>query len=149
MIQKSSRKLEKASFPPDSTPRPIGMLRTRLCSQRRSTLVSAWFLRPARRIKINKIFQVAKHNTSSNRATPLLSREELKMPDNFLDIGFPPSKVSVQGILMTNPGQVDPGYEGRLRFTVINMGSQDFVLREGDVIVSLILMELKNASQSD
>ncbi len=78
----------------------------------------------------------------------VLSREELKMPDNFLAIGFPPSKVSVQGILMTNPGQVDPGYEGQLRFTVINMGSQDFVLREGDVIVSLILMELKKSAQS-
>ncbi len=80
----------------------------------------------------------------------VLTREELKMPQNLLAIGFPPSKgVSANGILMTNPGQVDPGYEGRLRFTVINMGRKDFVLAEGDVIVSLILMELKNASQSD
>src|SRR6266478_5025281 len=80
----------------------------------------------------------------------VLTREELKMPNNLLAIGFPPSKVvSVNGILMTNPGQVDPGYEGRLRFTVINMGRKDFVLTEGDVIVSLILMELKSTSQSD
>lgn len=50
---------------------------------------------------------------------------------------------------MTNPGQVDPGYQGRLRFTVINMGRKDFILREGDVIVSLILMELKSAAQND
>lgn len=84
------------------------------------------------------------------RTAIVLTREELKMPDNLLAIGFPPSKsVSAKGIIMTNPGQVDPGYQGRLRFTVINMGRKDFILREGDVIVSLILMELKSAAQSD
>ena len=83
------------------------------------------------------------------RTAIVLTREELKMPGDLVAIGFPPSKVSVQGILMTNPGQVDPGYEGRLRFTVINMGRKDFVLRAGDVIVSLIVMELKKSAQSD
>lgn len=47
------------------------------------------------------------------RTAIVLTREELKMPSNLVAIGFPPSKdMSARGILMTNPGQVDPGYEG-------------------------------------
>lgn len=84
------------------------------------------------------------------RTAVVLTREELKMPNDLIAIGFPPSKqLSSQGILMTNPGQVDPGYQGRLRFTVINMGRKDFIFRQGDVIVSLILMRLKSPAQVD
>jgi len=84
------------------------------------------------------------------RTAIVLTREELKMPSNLAAIGFPPSKeMSSQGILMTNPGQVDPGYEGPMRFTVINMGSKDFVLRKGDPIVSLVFLQLTANSAKD
>lgn len=83
------------------------------------------------------------------RTAIVLTQEEIKMPPGLVAIGFPPSKVSVQGILMTNPGQVDPGYEGPLRFTVINMGSKGFSLRKGDPIVSLIFLKLSADSTKD
>ena len=50
---------------------------------------------------------------------------------------------------MTNPGHVDPGYAGRMRFTVINMGSQDYILRQGDEIVTMLLIELSGSAQRD
>jgi hypothetical protein len=71
------------------------------------------------------------------------------MPPDLVALGFPPSRVSVQGILMTNPGQIDPGYQGPLRFTVINMGSKEYVLRKGDAIVSLVILRLTNPSSKD
>jgi hypothetical protein len=40
---------------------------------------------------------------------------------------------------MTNPGHIDPGFSGRLRFTVINMSAELFPLRRGDAIVTLII----------
>lgn len=43
---------------------------------------------------------------------------------------------------MTNPGHVDPGYSGPMRFTVINMGSEPYALRRGEAIVSLLLFKL-------
>lgn len=92
---------------------------------------------------------VTEYILKPGRTAIILSREELKMPADLIGIGFPPSKVSVKGILMTNPGQVDPGYQGKLRFTVINMGRKDFVLRQGDVIVSIILMRLHSAPHKD
>src|SRR5580658_9219122 len=57
--------------------------------------------------------------------------ETLNLPSNVAAIGFPPSSVSKQGLLMTNPGHVDPGYVGPMHFTVINMGREEFSLRKG------------------
>jgi len=83
------------------------------------------------------------------RTAIVLTQEEVKMPPDLVALGFPPSRVSVQGILMTNPGQIDPGYQGPLRFTVINMGSKEYVLRKGDAIVSLVILRLTNPSSKD
>jgi dCTP deaminase len=48
------------------------------------------------------------------------TKESLKLPPNIAAIGFPPSHVSAQGLLTTNPGHVDPGYVGHLSLTIIN-----------------------------
>jgi dCTP deaminase len=75
--------------------------------------------------------------------------EELCLPNDIAAIGFPPSHISVTGLLMTNPGHVDPGYAGPMRFTVINMGKLDYVLRRGDSIVTVLFMKLIRPSQKD
>lgn len=75
--------------------------------------------------------------------------EEFSLPGHMAGIGFPPSRVSFQGILMTNPGHIDPGYAGRMRFTVINMGRQKYVLRRGDVIVTALLVVLSGPAHRD
>lgn len=73
--------------------------------------------------------------------------ETLQLPDHIAAIGFPPSTVSFKGILMTNPGHVDPGFGGRLRFTLINMSRQAYILRAGDAVVTLLLIELSGVTQ--
>src|SRR5665213_1478088 len=51
----------------------------------------------------------------------LRSAEKLRLPPNIAGIGFPPStKVSLAGLLSTNPGHVDPDYKGYLHLTVVN-----------------------------
>ena len=49
---------------------------------------------------------------------------------------------------MTNPGHVDPGYKGPMRFTVINMGREPYVLRSGDAIVTLLLIKLARKAEA-
>jgi deoxycytidine triphosphate deaminase len=68
--------------------------------------------------------------------------EILTFPNDLAGIGFPPSSVSSRGILMTNPGHIDPGYSGTLEFTVINMGRESYELRVGDRIVTVLLFKL-------
>src|SRR5439155_1078559 len=76
------------------------------------------------------------------RTAIVQTKEELHLPDNICAVGFPPAHVSGRGILMTNPGHVDPGYVGRLSFTVINMGRDKFLLSPGLAIVTLLLFQL-------
>ncbi len=81
--------------------------------------------------------------------TALVSTAEvLKLPNNIAAIGFPPSHVSIQGLLMTNPGHIDPGYEGPMHLTVINMGLKPFSLRRGDSIVTLLFYQLSGDARA-
>lgn len=72
----------------------------------------------------------------------LSTLERLRLPGDVAGIGFPPSRVSIRGLLMTNPGHIDPGYEGTLHLTVINMGRDTFELKKGDLIVTVVLLKI-------
>jgi dCTP deaminase len=72
----------------------------------------------------------------------VVTREKIKLPNDIAAIGFPPSSVSFKGLLVTNPGHVDPGYHGRMRFAVINMGSDKFPLCQDDKIITLLFFKL-------
>jgi deoxycytidine triphosphate deaminase len=92
---------------------------------------------------------IRKHILEAGHTAVVTTRESFSLPPDIAGIGFPPDSVSSQGILMTNPGHVDPGYKGSLRFTLINMGSGDYELREGDSIVTMLLFELSSPVQKD
>jgi dCTP deaminase len=73
--------------------------------------------------------------------------EECVLPSDIGAIGFPPNSVSSKGILMTNPGHVDPGYSGQMSFTVINMGSEPYSLVRGNKVVTLLFFKLQPGAQ--
>ncbi len=79
----------------------------------------------------------------------VVTKEELNLPGNLAAFGFPPSRLSSRGLLMTNPGHVDPGYKGKLRFTVMNIATESITLREGDPIVSLLFFPLSDKATAD
>ncbi len=68
--------------------------------------------------------------------------ESFTLDESHTAIVLPVSSVSIQGLLMTNPGHVDPGYTGPVHVTVINMGSQPFELRAGDRILRALIIGL-------
>ncbi|MET4371033.1 dCTP deaminase [Bradyrhizobium sp. LB12.1] len=70
------------------------------------------------------------------------TQETINLSKRMAAIAFPPASVSMAGLLTTNPGHVDPGYEGPLHLTVINMGRLPFSLKRGDRIIRLIIFEL-------
>ncbi|AEF98501.1 dCTP deaminase [Methylomonas methanica] len=72
----------------------------------------------------------------------VITREVIELPNDIAAIGFPPSSVSFKGLLVTNPGHVDPGYHGSMRFAVINMGSDKFPLSREDKIITLLFFKL-------
>lgn len=86
------------------------------------------------------------HILEPGHTAVIVTSETLRFPANLAAFGFPLSRVSFKGILMTNPGHVDPGYIGHMRFTIINMSKTPYVLRQGDPIVTLLLFELDKPS---
>lgn len=75
--------------------------------------------------------------------------EDLAFPSNLCAIAFPPSHVSFKGILMTNPGHIDPGYHGKMRFTVINMGRESYSLKTLQPIITLCVFDLEGHPKRD
>jgi dCTP deaminase len=86
-----------------------------------------------------------RHSLPPGQTAVVTTREHLHMPQNLAAIGFPPSHISVQGVLMTNPGHVDPGYTGPMHLTVINMGRDSFDLNIGAPIVTVLFFQLDDA----
>lgn len=80
---------------------------------------------------------------NTGQTAVLTTKEEFHLPSTIAGIGFPPSRVSFQGLLMTNPGHLDPGFVGQMRFSVINMGKEAISLRKDDPIVTVLLFELQ------
>ena len=72
------------------------------------------------------------------------TKEELDLGSNLAGIAFPPAGVSLKGLLTTNPGHIDPGYQGPLHLTVINMSHEPFSLRQGDRIMRVLFIPLEN-----
>lgn len=75
--------------------------------------------------------------------------EKFCLPSEVAGFGFPPSSVSSKGILMTNPGHIDPGYEGHMSFTVINMGRKAYGLEHGRPICTVLLFRLAKPPRKD
>lgn len=82
------------------------------------------------------------HSLLPGRTAVVSTAETLNFPKDLGAFGFPPSRVSGRGLLMTNPGHVDPGYKGKMTFTVINMGRLPYELQRDNPIVSLLLFRL-------
>ena len=68
--------------------------------------------------------------------------ESFKLDNLHAAFVFPSSHVSIQGLLMTNPGHVDPGYSGSLHVTVINMGREPFSLQPGQPFLRAFIHKL-------
>ena len=71
------------------------------------------------------------------------TKEVLKLGSDLAGIAFPRASKSLKGLLMTNPGHIDPGYSGPLHLTVINMSREPHSLRRGDEIVRVLLIALR------
>ncbi len=82
------------------------------------------------------------HSLATGQTAIIVTKEELRLAPDLAGIGFPPASVSLKGLLMTNPGHIDPGYRGRLHLTVINMSSAPFSLKSGERIIRVLFIPL-------
>jgi hypothetical protein len=75
--------------------------------------------------------------------------EEISLDSTIAAFGFPPAHLTRSAILMTNPGHIDPGFSGKLSFTLINMGRHPFTINQGDDIVTLLIFQFESPVEAD
>jgi deoxycytidine triphosphate deaminase len=81
------------------------------------------------------------HVLKQGQTAVIRTQETLHMGNGRAGIAFPPAGKSLEGMLMTNPGHIDPGYDGPLHCTVINMAHSGLSLRRGDRIMRVLFFE--------
>lgn len=67
------------------------------------------------------------------------TKEIIQLSSKYCAFGFAPNRLSSNAILMTNPGHVDPGFDGYLTFTIINLGRNSHYFERGERIFSLLI----------
>ena len=76
------------------------------------------------------------------------TKEEIELSEQVAAFGFPPARITQSALLMTNPGHIDPGFKGKLTFTVINLGRDDKQIDVGTIIVTLLVYKFERGSVS-
>lgn len=72
----------------------------------------------------------------------LFTLEELEMPEDIAATAFPLNSQSSEGLLVLNPGHIDPGYVGPMTVKAINVKKTELSVNIGDKIFTLIFQRL-------
>jgi deoxycytidine triphosphate deaminase len=86
---------------------------------------------------------LSEHALEEGHTAVIKTKESLHLSPLLAGIAFPPATVSLKGLLMTNPGHIDPGYRGPLHLTVINMSSVPYPLKIDERIVRVLFIPLQ------
>lgn len=81
------------------------------------------------------------HSIYPGETVILEINEVFSLSSDISGIVFPKNTLSKNGIIMTNPGHVDPGYNGILTLYLVNMSKETFNLREQDAVARLLLFK--------
>lgn len=76
----------------------------------------------------------------------LLTEEVVKLPDNAMGFISLRSRVKLMGLINVSGFHVDPGYNGRLIYSVFNAGPTNIHLSRGDDIFLLWVADLDRSS---
>lgn len=78
----------------------------------------------------------------------LLTEEEVNMPNNIMATVFPRNFDSSEGLLVLNPGHIDPGYKGAITVTAVNLKKTSLALQRGRNILTIVFEEMPNSTTS-
>lgn len=76
----------------------------------------------------------------------LITREYIRIPYDLMAFINIRNGLKVQGLINVSGFHVDPGYEGKLIFSVFNSGPKAIIIREGDGAFLIWLARLENPS---
>lgn len=96
----------------------------------------------ARDINPDKVSRRKKHTLKVGESVKASTKEKLELDNKHCGLITIPARISRNGIIVPDVGHIDPGFEGELRMTLINMGRDPFELEEGNVVATVLLFDL-------
>lgn len=96
----------------------------------------------ASEIDPDKVSRRKKHTLNVGESVKVSTKERLKLDNYHCGLITIPARISRRGIIVPDVGHIDPGFEGELRLTFMNMGRDPFELKAGDKIATILLFEL-------
>jgi deoxycytidine triphosphate deaminase len=76
----------------------------------------------------------------------MLSFEELNLPSDICATAYAMNAQSSEGLLVLNPGHVDPGYQGPLTIVALNLRKVPLALQLGERIFTVVFAKLPQAA---
>lgn len=71
-----------------------------------------------------------------------MTNETISLPSNYIARVGPTAKLASQGIVVNTGLQIDPGFSGAMKASLVNMSGRPFSLFEGQVVMSIELFFL-------
>lgn len=72
----------------------------------------------------------------------MFTAEHLDLPEDICGTAFAINKQSSGGLLVLNPGHVDPGFKGPLTVKAMNIRQVPLVIQQGDLIFTVVFSKL-------
>ena len=98
--------------------------------------------------KVQSFSDLAIHQCSIGAGEAIIIElsENIQLSKDIGGILLPPNSLTKNGIIMTNPGHIDPGYSGKLTVCLINMGKDAVPMEPSSVVATLLLFRLNAPS---
>ncbi|NQZ04243.1 hypothetical protein [Idiomarina sp.] len=74
--------------------------------------------------------------------------EDISMPRDHCGVLFIPNGLAKKGLLLTNPGHIDPGFSGKITLCLVNMSSRDQELSKSEVIARLMVFKVDEPNET-
>lgn len=82
------------------------------------------------------------HDLAVGSSVVVTTAEQIRMPKNLAGLLVAPARITRRGVMVLDVGHVDPGFEGSLSFTLINMGRHAMPLRRNLTVATMLLIQL-------
>ncbi|WP_173497254.1 hypothetical protein [Shewanella sp. ISTPL2] len=92
-------------------------------------------------------FAFDSHHLQPGETVIIKIAEKFNMPKQVAGTVFPPNSLSSKGLIMTNPGHIDPGFKGYISVCLVNMGRNVVILDGKHKVATLILSALDHETE--
>ena len=77
----------------------------------------------------------------------IATREQVTLAGDVAAVAYPPSQLALEGLLIMGAGHIDPGYQGFVQVTVINLSKESHPLTTSMKILEVLFFQLSASAR--